>query len=444
MGWLWRAGIGVLAACGLAACTAPMDLPEVTQRAALDVGETAPIAFRGATSRIPRGTVVAEIPNIGSGVREWGCGRVGDATLEWSDRLAASWGGELGEIFYNTMQAAGYEVVGDPQQLFDRGDDRARARYQIGARLVELRGNFCQEVNMLWGTATRRVKGEFYAKVEWDIYSSAEHRVVERIVTEGVGRQQVPAYEGAIVTLQRAFESAAANLAADPAFRDRVAEAPPRPAATPKPADGAVALTGIRPSRRSMAQSVDAVLDAVVTVRTGAGHGSGFFISRDGYGLTNAHVVGDAETVMLRMRSGVEIEAKVLRRNKSRDVALFKAPVQVLRPLPLDLGGGLARLDEVYAVGTPIDFALQSSITKGVVGALRRVDEGRESLTYIQADAAIAPGNSGGPLLDARANVVGMSVSVWLFNGGVTGMNFFIPIADALDGLKVSVTPEGK
>lgn len=443
MDWLKRALCAVAMLGGLQACTTPMEYPKVAQREPLEVGrDTADFMFAGGSSKIPLGTEVGTFPNIGSDVREFGCGRAGEGAVEWERRMLVTWNGELGEVFYDTMKSAGYNVVGDPQRMFEHGEDR-HARYAIGARLVDLKGNFCQEVNVWRQIATKRIKGEFYAKVEWEIYDVSARRVAKTIVSEGFGRQTTPAYEGAQQALGYAFGSAAANLAADPEFlaflgaeSSTATEAKARKA---KETDADFALFGPKPSTRPMHDAIGVVLDGVVTVRQGTGHGSGFFISRDGYGMTNAHVVGEAETVMLRLRSGVEIEAKVLRRDKSRDVALFKAPIQVLRPLAVTPNAKVARLDDVYVVGTPLNLGLESTVTKGVVSALRKVEENGRWLDYIQADVAIAPGNSGGPLIDAKANVIGLTVSGWQYNGGVTGLNDFIPIGDGLRALHLTV-----
>lgn len=446
MNWLTRALGAMTVLVGLSACTTPMDYPKVAQRAPLDVGhETADFMFAGGSSKIPMGTEVGIFPNIGSDVREFGCGRASEASVEWGRRMATAWNGELGEVFYDTMKSAGYNVVGDPQRIFEHGEDR-NARYAIGARLVDLKGNFCQEVNVWRQVATKRIKGEFYAKVEWEVYDVSARRIAKTFVSEGFGRLTTPAYEGAEQALSLAFGSAAANLAADPEFLAFLSADLPTATAdrvgAVKESDFDLVLFGPKPSTRPMHEAIDVVLDGVVTVRQSTGHGSGFFISRDGYGLTNAHVVGEAETVMLRLRSGIEIAAKVLRRDKARDVALFKAPIQVLRPLSVTPEARVARLDDVYAVGTPLDLGLDSTITKGVVSALRRVEEHGRWFDYIQADVAIAPGNSGGPLLDRKANVIGVTVSGYVNKGAFIGMNNFIPIGDGLKVLHVTVTPD--
>lgn len=420
-----------------------MNLPEVAHRPPLEIGTpTQPIAFAGGTSKISHGTQVGAFPSYG-GPWSFTCGKGSRISLEWGGRMAAAWSSELGEIFYDTLKAAGYDVVGNPQRLFDRGRDLARARYQVGARLLDLRGNFCSEVNFWTGEFSNRYRGLSYIRVEWEVYSVPERRVIAKLLSEGRGKMDEPAVEGNVRSLQLAFADAAANLAADPAFLELVSADPGKAVRERRPPvpKEVLVVAGVKPSRHVLKERMDTVLDGVVTILTARAQGSGFFVGRAGYGLTNAHVTGQAKTVMVHLRSGVEVEAEVLRVDPVRDVALFKAPVQVLHPLAVASSPSPKRLDEVYAAGTPLGF--QNTVTKGVVSAFRQMERGGRLIDFIQADVLTTHGNSGGPLLDGRGNVVGLSVSGILENdGSASGMNLFIPIASALEALHVQMDTE--
>ncbi|WP_337997910.1 S1C family serine protease [Oleispirillum naphthae] len=434
------------AGLGLAACQMPMEIPEVKQRQQIEIPmgeETAPFSYAGAISKIPRGTTIAAFPDIG-GVKSLTCVAGRHISLEWGGRIAGAWSSEMNEVFFSTMKESGYNVLGDPSSLFNRGADRARAHYRVGARLVDIRGNFCDEITFWWGVPTNRIMGEMYVKVEWEVYSEPERRVVGKFVTEGRGEQKTPAVEATVQAMGLAFSMAVANLAADPAYHDLMREDSRR---TPPKGDGdaRLELVGAPLSRDAIADRIDRILGGAVSIITPEALGSGFFISRDGYGLTNAHVVGEADHVTLRLNSGVEVRAEVLRVKKARDVALFKAPVQVLHPLPLAPQAKLVRLDEVYAVGTPNQLSLQSTVTKGVVSAFRNFDErGGKPVSYIQADAAITHGNSGGPLLNRSGNVVGISVAMIAPKDVQIGLNLFIPIQSALTSLNLDVRPPAR
>jgi S1-C subfamily serine protease len=176
---------------------------------------------------------------------------------------------------------------------------------------------------------------------------------------------------------------------------------------------------------------------SVVAVFAGGAMGSGFVVG-DGYLITNHHVVGDATTVKVKWPDGLEFAGEVLRSDARRDVALIKTdtrgrPSLTVRTSPMQPG------DTVFAIGTPLDPSLQNTVTRGVVSAMRTF----EGFAYIQSDVSINHGNSGGPLLDEKARVVGLTVSGYEPNGAPAGLNFFIPIRDALDFLALSISGAG-
>jgi S1-C subfamily serine protease/AAA+ superfamily predicted ATPase len=183
-----------------------------------------------------------------------------------------------------------------------------------------------------------------------------------------------------------------------------------------------------------LSDGTSALQAAVVTVKIEGAHGSGFFISRDGYLLTNHHVVTENKFVTIKLTTGRQLPGEVVRTNKTRDIALIKVNESGMPPLPLRLDPPEVA-SEVYAVGTPRDEKYSTTITKGIVSAYRT----EKDLTLLQSDAAIHPGNSGGPMVDQFGNVVAVSVSGFAISGVSTSINFFIPIADALKYLAVEL-----
>ncbi|MBT5076501.1 MAG: trypsin-like peptidase domain-containing protein, partial [Rhodospirillales bacterium] len=119
------------------------------------------------------------------------------------------------------------------------------------------------------------------------------------------------------------------------------------------------------------------------------------------------------------------------RKLKSRDIALIKVGLHVPNPLPIR-HKPLTRLEQVYAIGTPIEEGLHSTISKGIVSGFRNFN-GKK---FIQSDTSISPGNSGGPLVDQNGNVVGVSV-LKVVTPGAEGLGLFIPISNALSALKI-------
>jgi serine protease Do len=158
------------------------------------------------------------------------------------------------------------------------------------------------------------------------------------------------------------------------------------------------------------------------------GQGSGFIISKDGYILTNNHVVEDADVIKVTLSDKRDFEAKVIGTDPQTDVALLKIEDPKNLPvLPLGDSSNLEPGEWVIAIGNP--FGLSQTVTVGVVSATGRSSVGiNEYENFIQTDAAINPGNSGGPLINGRGEVVGINTALFSRTGGYMGIGFAIPI----------------
>ena len=158
------------------------------------------------------------------------------------------------------------------------------------------------------------------------------------------------------------------------------------------------------------------------------GVGSGFFISEDGYLLTNHHVVEDATDIFVTLTDAREFKAKVIGSDKRTDVALLKIEAKGLAFLPIGSAKLLKKGQWVMAIGSP--FGLESTVTSGIVSALGR--ETGDYLPFIQTDVAVNPGNSGGPLLNLKGEVVGINAQIVSRSGGFMGISLAIPIEEAM------------
>ncbi|CAN7415167.1 peptidase Do [compost metagenome] len=158
------------------------------------------------------------------------------------------------------------------------------------------------------------------------------------------------------------------------------------------------------------------------------GVGSGFIISQDGYVMTNAHVVADAETIYVTLPDKREFKAKLIGSDKRTDVALLKVEASGLPRLPLGDSNKVRAGEWVLAIGSP--FGLDNSVTAGIVSAKGR-DTG-DYLPFIQTDVAVNPGNSGGPLINLRGEVIGINSQIYSRSGGYMGISFAIPIDEAM------------
>ena len=160
-------------------------------------------------------------------------------------------------------------------------------------------------------------------------------------------------------------------------------------------------------------------------------YGSAFFISKDGYLLTNHHVVEDASKVTIRLNDRREIDATVVGSDERTDVALLKVKGSNFPELRT---GNVDRLrvgEPVLAIGSP--FGFDYSASAGIVSAKMRNMMGETSVPFIQTDVALNPGNSGGPLFNQNGEVVGVNSRIFSGTGGYMGLSFSIPIDEAMD-----------
>ena len=159
--------------------------------------------------------------------------------------------------------------------------------------------------------------------------------------------------------------------------------------------------------------------------------GSGFIISSDGYILTNAHVVSEADEVMVKLSDKREFKAKTIGFDKRTDVALIKIEATNLPKVTIGDPNALKVGQWVAAIGSP--FGLENTMTAGIVSAKGRALPQENFVPFIQTDVAINPGNSGGPLFNLSGEVVGINSQIYSRSGGSVGLSFSIPIDVAID-----------
>ncbi len=159
--------------------------------------------------------------------------------------------------------------------------------------------------------------------------------------------------------------------------------------------------------------------------------GSGFFISNDGYVMTNAHVVEGADEIIVRTNDRREFVATVVGADKRSDIALIKVDATALPTVKIGSAKDLKVGEWVLAIGSP--FGFDHSATAGIVSAKGRSLPTENYVPFIQTDVAINPGNSGGPLFNLEGEVVGVNSQIYSRTGGFMGLSFAIPIDVAMD-----------
>ena len=158
--------------------------------------------------------------------------------------------------------------------------------------------------------------------------------------------------------------------------------------------------------------------------------GSGFMISSDGYILTSAHVIKDADEIIVRLNDSREKPARVVGSDERTDVALLKIDADDLPVLEIGNSDKLQVGEWVLAIGSP--FGLEHTATQGIVSAVGRNLPSDTYVPFIQTDVAVNPGNSGGPLFNTDGQVVGINAQIYTRSGGYMGLSFAIPINVAM------------
>ena len=227
------------------------------------------------------------------------------------------------------------------------------------------------------------------------------------------------------VASRDALPSAWAELSSAPSSR-AAASAPSASSAAPFSAD-----------EESVIQIARQLSAAVVSISHRGGSGSGVIIRSNGVMLTNAHVVGNARTVEVGLADGRRLTGTVLGRDPSLDIAVVRVNVQNLPAARMGNSDELQPGQTAIAIGNPL--GLERTVTTGVVSAVNRSPRGIMLEGLIQTDAAISPGNSGGPLLDSRGQVIGINTAV-LSAPGAQGLGFAVPINLAQDVVEQLLT----
>ncbi len=174
-------------------------------------------------------------------------------------------------------------------------------------------------------------------------------------------------------------------------------------------------------------------------VYTVPGGGSGVVIAPDGYILSNSHVVHGARTLEVTMADGRILPARLIGDDPATDLAVIQTSASGLPAAQLGDSDSLRPGQLVIAIGNPLGF--QATVTAGVVSALGRSlrsSTGRLIENVIQTDAALNPGNSGGPLVDSRGRVVGINTALYSPTGGNIGIGFAVPIENAATAVGMS------
>lgn len=404
------------------AATAPAAAPAAPASASLFPTGDAPAA---AKVSVPLVRVVLRLPEkaVWATMRS-GSLCLGDRPYQWTGAQRDLPPPVFRTAFAKALKPYDMTVPGEQDSLFETKS--GIEDLVVGAVITDLSISGCLPRAGFNDQST--IHGDARMTVEWQVYSTLRKSIVYTGHSSGTFSQHENGPGGINGLLAGAFGDAATSLAHEAAFRQAFMAGALAPGQTVRPnAQTSIDLNG---ARKATNRPISEAVASVVMVNAGASLGSGFVVSDDGYVITDQHVVGDAKAVTIRWSDGIETTGAVIRGDKVRDVAIIKTSARGRAPLrlrrePLSVG------DAVFAIGAPLDQKFQSTVTRGVLSAFRTF----EGLNFLQSDAAVNHGSSGGPLLDDKGAVVGITESGFSIQGAPEGINLFIPIGDALDFL---------
>lgn len=226
--------------------------------------------------------------------------------------------------------------------------------------------------------------------------------------------------------IQATIDAAIAQIPTATPFPTATPQPTPTPAPFPTPIPTPSSPSATAPSLSTV---IESVRPAIVRIETSTAVGTGFVIDPGGWIVTNAHVVGDEAFVDVTVGDDLVRVGTVLGRFVDEDIALIKVSGSDMVSLEFGSSADIAIGSDVIALGYALDLPGSATLTKGVVSAIRSEVFG--SLSAIQTDTALNPGNSGGPLMDTQGRVVGINTAV-IVGEGIQGINLAIAIDDAL------------
>jgi serine protease Do len=334
----------------------------------------------------------------------------------------------LGATFHQALVDVG--AAPEDENLFE--SPSAKPDLQVASAISDMRASICEKDGF------SGFRGSLSMTVQWQVYDPAAQQLVGKFETHATGQTSQVTTNGLESLFLAAFRANARDLMSDSGFQKLLKQpngSSPAIAAN-ETARGQNDSIEFTPASASAPRSLPQAVQSVVLVQTNDAHGSGFLISSEGYILTNHHVVGSARTVRVRWADGTEGPAQVVRSDRVRDIAVLKAASTSGQALALRIALP-AQGDAVFAIGAPLDPSLQGTMTRGIVSA-NRVIGGQP---FIQSDVAVTFGNSGGPLLNERGEVLGITDLGLTDHGTAVSLNMFIPIGDALRALSLAPLP---
>ena len=311
--------------------------------------------------------------------------------------------------------------------------------YTLKSTITRQSINSCTPFN--WDL--NKFQGEFFISIRWQIVRDDDGFELLNYTTEAFEEILEPVDDGARILLESVIKENVRKLVANEDFRllitlDATEKAPPQTQVTSTNNIVDEKYNSLRIYQKNsdiLSNEKSTWKEGVFTIMTDDASGSSFAISEK-FVLTNYHVVGNNKAVTVKMSqedgSFKAWNGRVIRKNVERDIALIEIDGSLKKYFSLSKSKP-KQGDDIYVLGSPFGDAFESTLTKGIISNLNRKSQG---LSYIQSDANIYTGNSGGPMIDTNGHVLGISVFA---HKEAEGLNLFIPIDSALEYLNLEI-----
>lgn len=331
----------------------------------------------------------------------------------------------LHELLEEELSQAGMTVVRSrPSLVFEEQlvEDLEPGRFLLGGTILQSRFN---SYSSLLGSSTQDER-----TIRWELFDREAGRVVYR--QETLGSAAVEGVNNPAATYEAIRRSVRAWLS-QPELHQILQQSVRQEAIAPAASYeiGAIASSS---QTLSIEQIASRAIPSTVQIRTPVGRGTGFLLNSSGLLLTNQHVVGSSFAVQVDFYDGSTRIGRVLRRDRRTDAALVRLEGETVpvSGLPICHTNAVRVGESVVAIGNPLSFS--NTVTQGIISGIRPGKNRR----LIQTDAAVNPGNSGGPLLNRQGTVVGI-VTQKIASEGVEGLSFALSIGEVLERLNVKV-----
>ncbi len=329
-----------------------------------------------------------------------------------------SWQNRYKRIVLEELSNCGYKVAED-STVFET-DESYASRFLVGGMILRAALNTFAP---LAGNYT-----EAFYEIEWQVFDKETRKVVHETTTSGYSKLKGVTPD----SFALAFRNCIRNYLATPGLIVALEKCTPSSDTIAERL--IVTFYYNNPSIEKSSNKIGIMRKAVFAIKTEGGHGSGFVINPQGYAITNYHVIAGRNLFDAIFPDGKTIRAKVVKTIPEKDLALIKLTGEEYCYLPLGTLTSAYIGREVYAIGSPLSLGLSHSVSKGIISGIRKL----KPVTLLQTDAAVNPGNSGGPLVASNGLALGV-ITMKVSKFGVEGIGFAISSDDIINSLGLRI-----